>query len=50
MTDASATPTPDDKPTDLGDGWIEKDGDVIEEDLDEVLPKAEPTDGQAPLP
>lgn len=38
------------KSTELGDGWIEKDGDVIKEELEETLPEARPTDGQAPLP
>ena len=50
MTDTSATPENDDKPIKLGDGWIEKDGNVIKEDLEEVLPQAEPTEGTAPLP
>lgn len=38
------------KPIDLGDGWIAKDGDVIEKDVDDVLPEARPAEGPAPLP
>ncbi|MDO7883707.1 hypothetical protein [Antiquaquibacter soli] len=50
----NTTPTPDspddDAPTALGDGWVEKDGDVLPEEIDEVLPEAQPTEGQQPLP
>lgn len=40
----------DDDAVDLGDGWVEKDGDVEREEIEEILPQAEPTEGQAPLP
>lgn len=30
--------------------WVEKDGDVVNENLEEVLPHSEPADGPAPSP
>jgi len=47
---SDVTPTPDDKPIEIAPGWVEKDGDVEKESIEEVLPQAEPTDGAAPLP
>ena len=49
MTNTAGIPD-DDKTIPLGDGWVEKDGDVIQENVEEVLPQAEPTEGEAPLP
>ncbi|MDH6179997.1 hypothetical protein M2152_000179 [Microbacteriaceae bacterium SG_E_30_P1] len=47
---SDSTSIPEEKPTDLGDGWVEKDGDVVPDEAEEILPQAEPTEGQAPLP
>ncbi|MET0975489.1 MAG: hypothetical protein ABWX82_07455 [Leifsonia sp.] len=47
----NAKPDPEhDTTTDLSSDWVEKDGDVVNEKLEEVLPQSEPTDGAAPLP
>ncbi len=50
MEDKSRNVNSDGDAVELADGWVEKDGAVDSDELEDVLPQAQPVEGQAPLP